>query len=343
MSAWQGSISAANWATLKRATNEQVGGVFGDARDFVFIRSSRGGTTGEDRRSGGYPLGDNTFTNLSQRYDDPYFVQNITRAAAAGLLAGSYHFARPDIIETTGNSGGIPNNGTDEANHMIEMAGAWMRPGYLLPVLDLEAGQSQRDSAEMTGFCLEFSDRIYEVMGIRPIIYINGAYANHVQASIVSAFPVLWSARWPNQNDPDSIPVQTAHPKDSYTPIYGPWDDPPNPTHPWAFWQYASTARLNGYANGGANIDVDVAQGGMEFHQGFLRACIVGERHQRAMDHALELEQRPDARCPGPGAGTASARGLLDSADHATAWQPGHRGPRSAQCKCHGHVRLRRA
>src|SRR5215208_8159110 len=46
ISAWQGNISVSNWATLKRATNEQVSGIFGDARDFVVIRSSRGGTTG---------------------------------------------------------------------------------------------------------------------------------------------------------------------------------------------------------------------------------------------------------------------------------------------------------
>ena len=47
--------------------------------------------------------------------------------------------------------------------------------------------------------------------------------------------------------------------------MYGPWDDAPNPTHPWSFWQYASTARLSGYNNGGSNIDVNVAQGGIEF------------------------------------------------------------------------------
>src|SRR5439155_23271005 len=267
ISAYQGDLSTTSWATFKRATNQQVSGVFGDGRDFVFIRASRGGTTGEDHRSGGYPVGDRTFTNLSQRYDDPYFVQNITRATAAGLLAGPYHFARADIIETTGSSGGIANNGTDEANHMIEMAGGWMRPGYLLPAFDLEAGQTERTSAELTAFCIEFSDRIYQVMRIRPMIYINGSYANYVQASIVPGFPVLWSARWPNQSDPNSIPVQTGHPKDSYSPIYGPWDDPPNPVNPWTFWQYASTAHLNGYTGG--PIDVDVAQGGIEFIKDF--------------------------------------------------------------------------
>src|SRR6267378_2700349 len=59
VSTHQGNISAANWATLKRATNVQVGGILGDGRDFVMIRSTRGGTTGEDHRQGGYPSGNN--------------------------------------------------------------------------------------------------------------------------------------------------------------------------------------------------------------------------------------------------------------------------------------------
>ena len=277
VSAWQADITTANWATLKRATNEQVSGVYGDGRDFVFIRSSRGGTTGEDHRSGGYPAGNNTFTNLSQRYDDPYFVQNITRATAAGMLAGPYHFSRPDIIATTGNSGGIPNNGTDEANHFIQMAGAWMRPGYLLPVHDLEAGDGLRTDNEMAQFSIDFSDRIFEVMGIRPAIYINGNYGEFVlgratsalQDAVVAAYPTLWTARWPNQTDPDSIPVQTMQPNDSISYVYGPWDNY-GIAQPWAFWQYASTARLNGYANGTRNIDVDVAQGGIEFVKDYL-------------------------------------------------------------------------
>src|SRR5437762_2235123 len=93
VSTYQGNITAANWATLKRATNQQVGGIFGDGRDFVFIRSSRGGTTGEDHRQGGYPSGD-TLYYQSQRYDDRYYVQNINLATSAGLFAGTYHFSR---------------------------------------------------------------------------------------------------------------------------------------------------------------------------------------------------------------------------------------------------------
>lgn len=279
VSTYQGNISTANWATLKRATNQQVGGVYGDGRDFVFIRSSRGGTTGEDHRQGGYPSGNNTFYSYSERYDDPYYVQNINRATAAGLFAGTYHFARADILASTLNSdgvttAGVDNSGTDEADHIIQMAGPWMRPGFLLPVLDMEAGQSQRTSAALTQFCIDFSDRIYAVMGIRPMIYINGSYASYMQSSIVPAIPNLWSARWPNQADPNSIDVQNGNPKDSYAPIYGPWDDPPYPANPWKFWQYASTAHVNAIGNGASNCDVDVAQGGMEFLKDMLVPAI---------------------------------------------------------------------
>ncbi|HET6406595.1 MAG TPA: glycoside hydrolase family 25 protein, partial [Chthoniobacteraceae bacterium] len=269
VSAWQGNLSTTNWATLKRPTDQQVNGVLGDGRDFVFIRSSRGGTTGYYNQNDS----DNSdgLNTLSQRYDDPYFVQNVTRSTAAGMLAGPYHFSRPDIIATTQNSGGIANNGTDEANHFIEMAGAWMRPGYLLPVHDFEAGSGARTNDQMAQFVIDFSDRIYAATGVRPIVYAGGNYtailagASSSLRSQVVAKNSLWTPRWPNQTDPASIPVQTAHPKDYTSTVYGPWDDAPNPVHPWKFWQYASTARLNGYANGTANIDVDVAQGGMEF------------------------------------------------------------------------------
>jgi autotransporter-associated beta strand protein len=270
VSAWQGNLSATNWATLKRSTDQQVNGVFGDGRDFVFIRSSRGGTTGYyDQNDSGNSNGLNT---LSQRYDDPYHVQNINHATAAGLLAGSYHFSRPDVVAGTQNSNGIANTGGDEADHFIQMAGPWMRPGYLLPVHDFEAGDGIRTDDQMAQFVIDFSNRIYAVMGIRPLIYLNGNYAANILGTASTALRTqvvagnaLWSARWPNQSDPNAIPIQTGHPKDSYAPIYGPWDDAPNPPHPWKFWQYASTARLNGYNNGASSIDVDVAQGGMEF------------------------------------------------------------------------------
>ncbi len=262
ISAWQGNISQTTWNNIRNVENRQ----------FVIFRSSRGGTTGfynQNNPNNNNPPGQNT---LSQRYDDPYFVQNINRSTTAGIYAGSYHFSRPDIIASTLNSGGIPNSGTDEANHFMQMSGAWMRPGYLLPVHDLEAGDGIRTDNEMAQFSIDFSNRIYDVMGIRPTIYTNGNYAQNVlggasaslRNQVVASYPTLWSARWPNQANPNSINVQNAHPKDTYTNIYGPWDDA-GVTHPWHFWQYASTGRLQSFNNGNSNLDFDVTQGDIEF------------------------------------------------------------------------------
>src|SRR4051812_40805293 len=158
ISAHQGSLSSTNWNTL-HTTND---------RDFVLIRSSRGGTTGFDHAGNDSLLtsaancnGVSTTECLSNRYDDPYFGQNITRATTAGLFAGPYHRQQAQIIATTANSGGIANSGTDEANHMLQMAGAWMRPGYLLPQLDFEDGVNERTGSESAQFALDFSNRIY--------------------------------------------------------------------------------------------------------------------------------------------------------------------------------------
>ncbi|NOS69457.1 MAG: hypothetical protein HOP33_05940 [Verrucomicrobia bacterium] len=271
ISAWQGNISQATWNNIHNVENRQ----------FIILRSSRGGTTGVYNQN--YPNNDFGTNTLSQRYDDPYYVQNVNRVTTAGMYAGSYHFSRPDIIASTLNSGGIPNSGTDEADHFIQMAGPWMRPGYLVPVHDFEAGDGIRTDEEMAQFCIDFSSRIYAVMGIRPAIYINGNYAAFVLGgasvalrnqlaqpaatlpSVVSpAYPILWSARWPNQTNVPAIDVQNTEPKDTYAAIYGPWDDY-GVIHPWAFWQYASTLRLPSYNSGNNNLDADVARGGIEF------------------------------------------------------------------------------
>src|SRR5829696_2549189 len=52
-------------------------------RDFVFLRASRGGTTGfYDEHNSNNSNRNNT---LGQRYDDLYFEQNVAGATAAGM------------------------------------------------------------------------------------------------------------------------------------------------------------------------------------------------------------------------------------------------------------------
>jgi autotransporter-associated beta strand protein len=290
VSAWQGNISQTTWNNFHN----------NDDMDFVFLRASRGGTTGYYNQSNAD--NDPPTNTLSQRYDDPYFVQNITRATAAGLFAGSYHFARPDIISSTLNSGGIANTGTDEADHFIQMAGPWMRPGYLLPVLDLEAGISQRTPNQMAQFAIDFSDRVFEVMGVRPAIYIGNSYAGHVGAAsvalreeLVTKMPVTWIPRWPTSPDP-----QTDHPGDFTPSIYGPWDDNSSNPDPWSFWQYTAEGDLSSY-NG--NLDLNVAQGGIEFVKDRLVPAIWMNDNsgEWTLDDNWNSGQTPIAPVQGPG------------------------------------------
>ena len=256
ISAWQGNIAQSTWDTFFSAAN----------RKFVFLRSSRGGTTGYYNQSDS----DNSdgLNTLSQRYDDPYFIQNITRATKAGMLSGSYHFNRADIIESTLNSNGIRNTGTDEANHFIQMAGAWMRPGYLLPVLDLEAGASQHTTTSLSNWSIDFSNRIYEFAGVRPIIYANSSYVNsEVNASVAASMPNLWIARPASGADPLTTEPPAAS---GYPNVYGQWNPtyPNTPTpHPWKFWQYSTTGGVTGFSG---NLDKNAANGGMEFVKDFL-------------------------------------------------------------------------
>jgi autotransporter-associated beta strand protein len=251
-------ISQANWNTAYSSGN----------RVFVFLRATRGGTTGLDQTAG-TPGGGST-TNGSMRYDDPRFVQNLIRATAAGMMAGPYHFARPDVAG---------NVATDEANHFIQMAGSWMRPGYLMPMYDMEAGSGADTLAQ---YIVDFSDRIYSVMQIRPCIYINGNYSSILQgattarrdliakpryympSAIGPAYPMLWDARYATTYN-----LQTDNPKDSYAGFYGPWDDYGN-ANPWSVWQYSSSENIPGFNAVDANVDGDVSHGDIEYVRNYL-------------------------------------------------------------------------
>ena len=104
---------------------------------FAFIRSTRGGTSG-------------TSTTGAMRVDDSTFSYNITNAKPAGLLTGPYHFGRPDMWtagDANGNGDAPGSVGTpeDEARHMLEIAGKYMKVGYMRPVYDLEDGGAEQN------------------------------------------------------------------------------------------------------------------------------------------------------------------------------------------------------
>jgi autotransporter-associated beta strand protein len=263
-------ISQSAWNTAYNTPDQN-----GNTRQFVVIRASRGGTTGTNVSSG-TPGNPSTPATLSQRYDDPDFQRNITRAANAGMIAGPYHFGRPEV------SG---NTGTDEANHFMEAAGAWMRPGYMMPMYDMESGSG---SDALAQFVVDFSNRLNAVMGIRPSMYINGNYSSILQGASASlrnqlaqpvantpsmvgpAYPMLWDARYSDNSSSAAnyaIPVQTGSPKTTYTTIssyYGPWDDYGN-SAPWGMWQYGSVQSVPGFNTVDSNVDGDVSHGDIEY------------------------------------------------------------------------------
>jgi autotransporter-associated beta strand protein len=288
-------------------------------RKFAWIRATRGGTTGMGQTSG--TPGGGSQETLSRRYDDPRFIQNITRATAAGMMTGTYHFGRPDIAG---------NTGADEATHFIQMAGPWMRPGYLMPIFDLEAG----DAGTLMQFTLDFSNQIYESTQIRPGIYLNGDYTSRLMqgstlaqrdalakpisdgpSMIGPAYPMLWNARYANQADPESIPIQTGSPKTTPSTLssyYGAWDDYGD-SAPWAFWQYASTLSVPGITNVDPNIDGNVSHGDLEYVRNYLVPAVWWSDSSGDWSTLANWNsgQTPVTPVPGPGQATPFATGPL--------------------------------
>jgi len=256
----------------------------GFTRQFVWIRATRGGTTGLGQTSG-TPSPGGTNETQSARYDDPEFLRTVTRSTTAGLFAGAYHFGRPDVVG---------NTGTDEADHFIEYAGAYMRPGYLMPIYDFEAGAGGDTLAQVA---IDFSNRLFERMQIRPAVYINGNYSSILQGATLSrrdllakpvgptpsvvgpAYPMVWNARYYNQTngfDPEIIPVQTGTPKNNpsiSSLYYGPWDDYGN-SDPWSFWQYASVVSIPGISTVDSGVDGNVSHGDLEYVKNYLVPAI---------------------------------------------------------------------
>ncbi|HZZ42283.1 MAG TPA: autotransporter-associated beta strand repeat-containing protein [Tepidisphaeraceae bacterium] len=239
------SSAANSTAPTQAAWNNAFNDTDGDgqAYKFAFVRSNHG---------------------LSN--DDTQFYTNISRATTAGLLTGSYNYVEPTV-----------NTATVEANYYLSRAAAYMKPGYLLPVLDLESGNSLSQSA-LTQWASDYMNTIFAAQGIYPIVYTNSSYNNdEVSASIAfsntsttpKTGPITyqWLAR-PSGNLATGQPGAATN----YPNPYGVWDpnfvtktnsrDPA--TNPWAFWQNGSGSP-NGFL-----IDKDAANGNIEYVKDFL-------------------------------------------------------------------------
>jgi GH25 family lysozyme M1 (1,4-beta-N-acetylmuramidase) len=194
VSHWQGTI---DWAKVRAA-----------GKKFAFIKASE-----------------------HTSFVDDKYQTNRTKAKAAGVLVGAYHFARPDLGTTDAYA---------EADHFIETAD-WVS-GELRPVLDLEDTGGLSSSALQT-WVKAFVQRIYDRTGVRAIIYVSPSFWSTKMGNSTwfaqNGYDVLWIAHWTTASSP-SVPAENWGGKG------------------WTFWQYTSDGSVPGISG---RVDLDRYKG----------------------------------------------------------------------------------
>lgn len=108
------------------------------------------------------------------------------RASVTSVPTGAYHFARPSL-----------GSGRRQAQHFLK--NAKLKPGDLLPMLDLE-DRGGMNQAQLTAWVRSFVDEVRFQMKVTPIIY--------TPFDLDSTFggALLWVARYSNLNHPPRVP-----------------------------------------------------------------------------------------------------------------------------------------
>ncbi len=191
-------------------------------------------------------------------------MNTVASMAAAGktIYAGAYHFAKPTdpgMLTGSSSAAAIASNARAEAEHFISLAGAYMTPGWLRPVLDLESGGGVLSRSQLSSWANTFMDHVQTRTGVEPLLYMNTNYAtNYVNSTLADRD--LWIANY-NSNGVYGDPLSGAS-----GPPTGNIDD-------WSFWQYSSTGPGDLYgvpASANRYIDMNVANGDIDFVRSFV-------------------------------------------------------------------------
>ncbi len=157
-------------------------------------------------------------------YVDSNFEENMKNGHAAGIYMSAYHFADPQDY-----------NAKDSAKHFVDVIKPYLKDGYMRPVLDLEEGSSLGKQT-LSDWVNKFMVEVYNLTGIKPIIYTNTNYAENYLDSSVEQWN-LWIANY-----------------DVSSPNTGIWDS-------WAFWQYTDKGQVPGVSG---NVDLDYYNGNLD-------------------------------------------------------------------------------
>ena len=134
-------------------------------------------------------------------YVNPYFIEQYTGSAAAGMTRGAYHFALPDT-----------SSGTAQADFFLAHGGGWSADGRTLPpALDIEYdpygptcyGLTQPG---MVSWLRDFVDEVHQRTGRWPLIYTTlDWWARCTGNSAGFSADPLWIARY--NSDPGPLPA----------------------------------------------------------------------------------------------------------------------------------------
>lgn len=151
------------------------------------------------------------------------------KALSLGKKLGFYHFARPT------------NDPVREADFFYNNCRGYFGKG--IPILDWESGNTSN-----VMWAKRWLDRVYQLSGVKPVIYMSESVVNANNWSAVAAADYgLWVAKY-RDNNPDynySMANAGSRPKVKWWKFY-------------CMWQWTSTGRLNGY---GGYLDCDVFYG----------------------------------------------------------------------------------
>ena len=160
---------------------------------------------------------------------DKYCDGYIQQAIKLGKPFGFYHFARPT------------NDPIREAEFFYNSCRGYFGKG--IPILDWESG----NTSSVT-WAKRWLDRVYQLSGVKPVIYMSESVVNANNWSAVAAADYgLWVAKY-RDNNPDynyNMANAGSRPHVKWWKFY-------------CMWQWTSSGRLNGY-NG--NLDCDVFYG----------------------------------------------------------------------------------
>jgi GH25 family lysozyme M1 (1,4-beta-N-acetylmuramidase) len=164
-------------------------------------------------------------------YTNPYFSTDYSKAKAAGLIVGAYHFAQPRRPLSSA---------ADQARHYVRTVGTFKGTGVLPPILDLEcngAGNycdygSALSVSELRTWTKTWIDTARAMTGRTPIIY-TGDYFWRSAMGNTNAFVgnPLWYARY-TTTTPTAATIPGGWPR-------------------WTFWQYTSTGSTPGIPDTG--------------------------------------------------------------------------------------------